>query len=159
MSNLRKAFALSVSDWILIAQACMWFGLVEVGLNCLSLKKLLQIIQREKDGQAGKERNNDSQEKGLRRLTPERVAYCAGLAARLHALDATCLKKALVLHAMLTRRGFNSQLLIGASRAEDGQLDAHAWLECHGKVLLGEATPGRYLTICALAGSTPRGCN
>ena len=159
MSNLRKAFALSVSDWILIAQAWLWFGLVEVGLNCLSLKKLLQIIQRERDGQAGNEEDDDNQEKVPRRPTPERVAFCAGLAARLHALDATCLKKALVLHAMLTRRGFNSQLLIGAARAETGQLDAHAWLECQGKVLLGEATPGRYLTICALVGSTLRGCN
>lgn len=155
MSNLRKAFVLSVSDWILIAQAWIWFGLVEVGLNCLSLKKLLQIIQREGDGQA----IDEKQEKELRRPTPERVAYCAGLAARLHALDATCLKKALVLHALLARRGIKSQLLIGAAKAENGQLDAHAWLECHGKVLLGEATPGRYLTICELAGSTLRGCN
>lgn len=155
MSNLRKAFVLSVSDWILIAQAWIWFGLVEVGLNCLSLKKLLRIVQREKDGQAVDEK----QEKELHRPTPERVAYCAGLAARLHALDATCLKKALVLQAVLARRGFKSQLLIGAAKAENGQLDAHAWLECQGKILLGEAAPGRYLTIGALADSTLRGCN
>ena len=151
MSKLRKAFALSASDWVLIAQAWTWFGALEVGLSCLSFQRLLRIVQR-----PGNLRTGTKQEGEPHRAIPERVAYCVGLAARLHAFDSTCLKKALVLYALLTRRGFDAQLLIGAARATKGQLDAHAWLECQGRVLLGEPAPGRYSTLCALAGSTLR---
>jgi len=54
------------------------------------------------------------------------------------------LRKALVLYALLVRRGIDAQLLIGVAKATNGQLDAHAWLECRGKILLGEPATGRY---------------
>jgi hypothetical protein len=147
MSKLRKALALSASDWLLIAQALMWFVAVEVGLRCLVLQKLLQIIQRPGNATTG------STEQGEPRVVPERVAYCVGLAARVH-WSATCLKKSLVLYALLMRWGFEARLLIGAARGTRGQLDAHAWLECQGKVLLGETALGQYTPLYAVAGST-----
>jgi hypothetical protein len=151
MSKLRKALALTASDWLLIAQAWTWLGAVEAGLSCLPLQKLLRIIQRPRNAPTV------SRELGeLQLVIPERVAYCVGLATRLHWSDSTCLKRSLVLYALLARRGFDAQLLIGAARATKGQLDAHAWLECQGKVLLGETSPGRYTTLYAIAGSRPR---
>ena len=152
MAKLRKALALSASDWLLIAQAWLWFGAVEVGLSFLPLRKLLRIIQR-----PGRPRRSARGEGELHRAIPERAARCVEVAARLPVPNSTCLRKALVLYALLTRRGFDAQLLIGAAKATNGQLDAHAWLECQGKVLLGEPAPGRYSTLCALAGSTLRG--
>jgi hypothetical protein len=74
------------------------------------------------------------------------------LVSRLHPLHATCLKKALVLYALLVRRGFEVQLLIGAAR-DGSRLDAHAWLEHQGRIILGAPTPGRYSTLCALENS------
>ena len=152
MSKLRRVFALSASDWVLLAQAWMWFVVVEVGLTCLPFQKALRVIQR-----TGIQRTFTAKE-GIQvhSTIPERAAYCVGLAARAHVLNSTCLKKALVLYALLARRGFDAQLFIGAAKAIEGQLDAHAWLECQGKTLLGEPAPGRYSTLCALAGSTLR---
>jgi Transglutaminase-like superfamily len=152
MSKLRKTLALSASDWLLIVRAWMWFGAVEVGLRFLPLQKLLRVIQRSA-------RPFAKGEGAPHRANPERVARCVELAARLHVPNSTCLRKALVLYALLTRRGFDAQLLIGAAKATNGQLDAHAWLECQGKVLLGEPAPGRYSTLCALSGSTPHATN
>jgi hypothetical protein len=149
MSRLRKAFALSASDWLLIAQTWLWFVAVEVGLGCLPLQKLLRIIQRPGKAQRGTKREEEP-----RHATPERLAYCVGLTTRLHLHDPTCLKKALVLYTLLTRRDFNAQLFIGAARATNGKLDAHAWLECQGKVLLGAPVPGRYSILCTLADAT-----
>jgi hypothetical protein len=74
----------------------------------------------------------------------------------MYPLNATCLKQALALCAVLARRGIQTQVFIGAARATEGQLDAHAWLECQGKVLLGEPAPGRYSTLCALSDSLRR---
>ena len=153
MSKLRKAFALSASDWVLVTKAWIWFGVVEVGLSCLPIQSLLRIIQRQTKLRTSTKKKEE--EKEPQRPSPERVAYCVGLAARMHVLDSTCLKKALVLYALLTRQGLDAQLLIGAARATKGQLDAHAWLECQGKVLMGEPSPGRYATLCSL-GSIPR---
>jgi hypothetical protein len=151
MSRLRKAFALSARDWFLVAQAWMWFGVVEVGLRCLPLQKLLRIIQRPGNTPTVTKKQREPQ-----RAVPERVAYCVGLAGRLHLFDSTCLKKSLVLNALLTRRGFDAQLLIGAARGTNGQLDAHAWLDCEGKVLLDGTMPRHYATLCSFAGSKPR---
>jgi hypothetical protein len=151
MSKLRKALALPASDWCLIAQAWIWLVAVEVGLSCLPLQKLLRIIQR-----PGNDSTGTNEQAAPQRVVPERVAYCVGLAARLHMFDSTCLKKSLVLNALLTRRGFDAQLLIGAARGTKGQLDAHAWLECQGKALPSEPAPGHYATLCTLAGSMPR---
>jgi hypothetical protein len=154
MTKLRKALALSASDWLLIAQAWMWFGAVEVGLSFLPLQKLLRVIQR-----PGRSRKGARGEGELHRTIPERAARCVELAARLHVFDCTCLRRALVLYALLTRRGFDAQLLIGAARATNRRLEAHAWLECRGRVVLGEPAPGRYSTLCALSGSTLHATN
>lgn len=43
----------------------------------------------------------------------------------------SCLARSLVLRWMLRRRGMKSELRIGV-RLIDGQLDAHAWIECAG---------------------------
>jgi hypothetical protein len=150
MSKARKALALSASDWVLVTKAWMWFGAIEVGLSCVPIQNLLRIIQRQT------KLRTSPREKEPPRPTPERVAYCVGLAARMHVLDSTCLKKALVLYALLTRQGFDAQLLIGAAKAAKDCLDAHAWLECQGKVLMGDTSHGHYATLCSL-GSTPRG--
>lgn len=154
MSKLRKAFALSASDWLLVTKAWMWFGAIEVGLSCMPIQNLLRIIQRQTKLRTSTRKKEE--EKEPQRPSPERVAYCVGLAARTNVFDSTCLKKALVLYALLTRQGFDAQLLIGAAKATKGQLDAHAWLECQGKVLMGDPSHGHYATLCSL-GSTPRG--
>ena len=148
MSRLRKAFALSASDCLFIAQAWKWLGLVEIGLTCLPLGKLVRIIHPQRPENLHRDGKRE-----LPHAVAERMAFCVELAARMYLLDATCLKKAMALCALLTRRGFDAQVMIGAARATEGRLDAHAWVECQGKVLLGEAQAGRYTVLCGLPGS------
>ena len=148
MPRLRKAFALSALDWLLIVQATLWFAVVEFGLCLLQFRNVLAMLH----GAKRSARNSHSQPSVVASGSPERAAYCVELASRLHPLHATCLKKALVLYALLARRGFEVQLVIGAAR--DGRrLDAHAWLEHQGRIILGAPTPGRYSTLCALENS------
>jgi hypothetical protein len=79
---------------------------------------------------------------------PERVAYCVELSSRFYPFRPTCLKKALVLCFLLRRKGFDIQVQIGAAK-DKGRLDAHAWVEHQGRIILGAPTPGRYATLCA----------
>jgi hypothetical protein len=57
---------------------------------------------------------------------------------------ASCLTQAIALRAMLARRGQPAVLNLGVRNPAYGRLDAHAWLEADGRVILGESGPGGY---------------
>ena len=49
----------------------------------------------------------------------------------------TCLTQALGTQVLLGRRGHLTLIHIGVAKGEEGRLEAHAWLESRGKVVLG----------------------
>jgi hypothetical protein len=144
LPRLSKALALSASDWLLIAQATLWSALIEFGLHFLPLRTVLPKVHRER--RSGREACDPMS------AIPERAAYCVEVASRLYPRQ-TCLKKALVLYSLLSRSGFDVQVQIGAAR-DRGRLDAHAWVEHRGRIILGASTPGRYASLCALGKSS-----
>lgn len=60
---------------------------------------------------------------------------------------ATCLTQALALQAMLGRAGTPSELRIGVARGKETEVDAHAWLECEGRVVIGDGQLERYVPM------------
>lgn len=50
---------------------------------------------------------------------------------------ASCLTQALAMRAMLGRRGVASTVLFGVAKRDDGTLEAHAWVEHAGRVVIG----------------------
>ncbi|MGA2383794.1 MAG: lasso peptide biosynthesis B2 protein [Gemmatimonadales bacterium] len=78
-----------------------------------------------------------------RRAAPQdldRVAWAvAAVARRLPGM--TCLVQSLAALALLRRRGYRPELHIGVRGRGSGAavpLDAHAWVECDGRVVAGE---------------------
>ncbi|MGH7649454.1 MAG: lasso peptide biosynthesis B2 protein [Gemmatimonadaceae bacterium] len=45
----------------------------------------------------------------------------------------TCLRRATVMAALLRRDGRDADVVIGARRRSNGELEAHAWLRCGGE--------------------------
>jgi len=139
--RLRKAFELSSSEWLLILWAALWLGLVEIGLRVLRFNTLIERLDQQlPPGRTLVARSH----------TGERFAYFVELASRLYPFEPTCLKKALVLYALLTRNGFHGQLWIGAAKSttEAGApIEYHAWVEHEGKVILGAANRERYIPL------------
>lgn len=68
---------------------------------------------------------------------------------------ATCLTQALAARLLLSRRGHDSRLEIGVSRAAGSRLRAHAWLETNNVVVLGGRDAAGYTPLSA----TPRSAN
>jgi Transglutaminase-like superfamily len=64
----------------------------------------------------------------------QRVARMVAAAARNGPWRTTCLEQSLVLLWLLNRRGIPARLRIGV-RKEEGELEAHAWIESGGVVL------------------------
>jgi hypothetical protein len=60
---------------------------------------------------------------------------------------ATCLVQALALRWMLRRRGIGCEFRVGASRSEYGEFEAHAWIECGGKLLIGAEPAPRFTPL------------
>jgi hypothetical protein len=50
---------------------------------------------------------------------------------------ATCLTKALAAKVLLEQAGQSAELQIGVAKSESGKIEAHAWVECQGKIILG----------------------
>jgi hypothetical protein len=61
-----------------------------------------------------------------------------------HVPGATCLTQALALQILLGRRGRATDLRLGIAHGEGRRLEAHAWLEADGEVLVGAAGRERY---------------
>jgi hypothetical protein len=86
-------------------------------------------------------------EKGQRR-----AAALVDRLGRLYPLQATCLKRSLVLLRILRRRGSPAELRLGV-RTADGEFSSHAWIECAGQLLLDEGRAGEF-ALLALPGQT-----
>ena len=126
--RLRKAWALSWADWCLLLQASSFFLAVELGVKLLPFKTLMVLLQRRG--------SVEGDELGQSTVSSDRVAYLVEVASRYHVLTPTCLKKALVCYRLLRKKGVEVELVVGATKVESG-LAAHAWLEHHGRVILG----------------------
>lgn len=78
---------------------------------------------------------------------PERIAWAVQAASR-YVPDAACLVQALAAQVLLARNGYQSDLRIGVA-LEQGVLQAHAWVESQGKVLIGGGPVLDHLTPLA----------
>ncbi len=67
-------------------------------------------------------------------LAAERIALLANIAGRRGVVSATCLRQAMLVQWWLRRDGLDAHLKIG-TRLQDGQFDAHAWVELDGQAL------------------------
>ena len=49
-----------------------------------------------------------------------------------------CLARALTTEVLMNRSGYTPELRIGIAQSKTGKLEAHAWIESQGKVLIGQ---------------------
>ena len=121
MTKLRKFSNLTWQEQRLLCRAAFLLVLAEVGLRIFPFRDLLNWAQRDS-------RRN----RAVMLTSPERVAWLVEAAARLSWLRSTCLRKALVLYALLKEQDQDARLMIGTTSRRDG-FRAHAWVEVDGK--------------------------
>ena len=91
----------------------------------------------------------------LAQFSPDRLAWAVQAAAR-RVPGATCLTQALALHRLLAKAGHRAEIHIGVAKGERGSLDSHAWVVCHGSVLVGDGGDlERYEPILSLRAEHP----
>jgi Transglutaminase-like superfamily len=139
MVRLRKFLRLSRDERRLVTSAAATLAIVRIALWTIpyaSVRRIVSVLAR-------------AARRDLRfpKPTAEQISWAVGAASSGIPGGANCLAKALAAEVMLSRFGYDCNLRIGVTKAVSGQLEAHAWLESDGKVLIGQFDLGRYRTL------------
>ncbi len=129
--KLRALLGLTRAEWGVLLQAWVLLLWVDLGLCLLPFPRLRAWAA---PGGLAYSRDIPAEE-ALAQIRG--IQSLVNSAANNHLYPMTCLRRSLVLQRMLRRRGILTELRLGV-RKEDGQLQAHAWLEYQGQPV-GEA--------------------
>lgn len=122
LRKLHRWVTLSPADKTAVAEAWVLLLLARIALARLDLARCERLLARLPTTLRGGPASRDA----------SRLGRWVGVAAAHQPGQARCLARALVLHAMLKRRGQAAELRIGVRRL-DRELEAHAWVECGGR--------------------------
>ena len=121
-ASRRKVATLAPLDLLLLRQALLSVVLVRLALWLVPWRHLAGSIDVAPENAPGT------------RPTVDRVVWAIAAASR-YIPRATCLTRALALHRLLSKHGYDSIVQIGVSK-DGGRFDAHAWVEHDGGPLL-----------------------
>jgi hypothetical protein len=79
----------------------------------------------------------------------DRVVWAVMVASRFTP-RASCLTQSFTAQVLLRRHGHPAELRLGIAR-DRGELDAHAWVESEGRVVIGNAELWRYSPLVSLS--------
>lgn len=122
MSSLRKWLRRAPVERRLLLQAWLLLGLIRVTLWLLPLRIVHRLLARQKPAAA--------------QASIEQIGWAVTIAS-VYLPFATCLPQALVAQMLLRRHGYPADLRIGVARDGDGRLEAHAWVEAAGQIVIG----------------------
>ena len=128
MARLSKFLRLPAAERRLLLKAVLLVWTVRFGLWLLPFRVVRQLLAK-LAAQSSNSKND----------APELVArdvWAVSVACR-YVPAATCLTQALATKVLLEHHGHHASVRIGVARSADGKLQAHAWLESDGRVVIG----------------------
>ncbi len=137
---MRKFLSLTWQDRCLLLSAAGWLAAIRLGLLCFPFAALRAAL-----GFAAR--------RGTLfhcQSSQERVAWAVMAAGRRQPFGRTWLARALAPQVMLARRALPCRFVIGVAKDAHGGLEAHAWLECGEKVLIGGPDVSRFTPLAKL---------
>lgn len=140
LKGVRTVRRMGRGDRLLILRSWLVLNAVRLGLWLLPfrvVRHLLTIL-------------SPSPDVGARTGSPSinRIIRAVTLSSHFSPGSAKCLARALTTQCLLHRAGYATELHIGVLKNDRGQLEAHAWLEYEGIVVMGRLdTLSRYTPL------------
>jgi hypothetical protein len=128
MGKLRRIFQRSSSDYVLLFRTFMLMTQVRLGLRFSNFQTLLQTL-----GLDYPIIQTPASPPSLRT-----ILWTVNCSSFYMPGNVLCLARALTTQVLLNRYGYTADLRIGVKRGETGDLQAHAWIEHHGNVIIGQ---------------------
>ena len=120
---------LEPEERLLVLEALVVVVAVRLGLWLLSFEKLRALVAQIRQRPSGLQ--------GYHSLSVDRMAWAVRAVSQ-YVPQATCLTQALAGQVLLGCRGHPTRLRIGVTKHLQTGLEAHAWLECDGRIVLGD---------------------
>lgn len=127
MNKLAKFLNLNKLEQQLLIQAYVLMTIIRLGLFFVSFQFLKSFL--EKIVQFKKTTNL--------KITTKDIAIAIYLSSRVSFGNVRCLAQALTTNTLMNIYGYPCQLHIGVAKGEDNRLEAHAWVEAEGEVIVG----------------------
>ncbi len=143
MRLARRLLRLPAADRRLLLAAFAAVVVVRAGLWILPFRSIRSVVARMGAGARGKPMAPPAR--------AERIAWSVERAASV-VPAASCLTQALAAKALLSRAGFPAELRIGVAREPGARLEAHAWVESGGRVLIGDHDLERFTVLPPMDG-------
>jgi len=126
---MHKFLRLASMDRHLLIKAVLLVGAVRLGLWLLPFRVLRRMLEIPKRKTAEFQKTNPA-------ASLDRFIWAVKVASQ-YVPAATCLTQAFATQTLLTRNGHPADLRIGVLKTQEGQLEAHAWVESNGKIVIG----------------------
>lgn len=154
MTLLARTRTLTRQEWLVLLEAAALTPVAAIAVAGLPLPRAVDFVH----AVSRSRRVRLSVRSGLPPLRLDRLSLLAGWSAS--RLGGRCLVQAIVLQAVLRRRGVRTEVVVGAAAGghEDArrprlqrEFAAHAWVEHEGRMLLG-AADAPYVALYRLTG-------
>ncbi|NJR40333.1 MAG: lasso peptide biosynthesis B2 protein [Leptolyngbyaceae cyanobacterium CSU_1_4] len=150
LHKLKSLAQMSGSDRLHLLSAFLLLLLIRLSLRLLPFRIVLKLVQK-LSNPGGVSRKNCS-------LLPpcypiSHIVWRVNVSSQYMPGGAKCLARALTTQVLLNQQGYLPDLRIGVAKATAGQLEAHAWVEYQGRVVMGQLNDlARYLPLPSLEG-------
>ena len=128
MKRLRSFLLLRFEDQKLLVKTWLILSAVRLALWTLPFRVLRRMVIEARPRAVG---NGDTDEQAI-----DRIAWAVKLSSE-YLPRATCLTQALTTLVLLKRGGGLGHLKIGVAKDDNGKLQAHAWVESNGRIVIG----------------------
>ena len=136
MRRLYKFFHLSLEDKILFFKAIVLVGVFKISLLIFPLKLVQQFV------------DYVTQELSKPKTIPqEKISWCIKTVGNYLLGPKSCLPVALAAKVLLKQNGYPATINIGVYKGNEINLEAHAWVESEGKIIVGEETMQYYTPL------------
>jgi hypothetical protein len=129
LSPLHKFLRLPTEDRWLLARSVLLVGAARLALWALPFNVARRLFAR------------SARQSRAPYPTTERIGWAISV-AKGFVPKGNCLPQALAAESLLTRGGYPVELRIGVAKTLDGRLEAHAWVESGGRLVVGDLTQG-----------------
>lgn len=121
-----KLARLTIADWRIAVQAAMLAAVAPIAVRSIGVDRTLRLTRGWRS---------------MRARHPPAEVTSRVVHAVTSRLGARCLTQSIVLHSLLARSGYETEVVLGASM-QSGGFRAHAWVERDGQVISAGGAAG-----------------
>ncbi|WP_081716949.1 lasso peptide biosynthesis B2 protein [Leptolyngbya sp. Heron Island J] len=130
MRRLNRLLKLSGSEFRVLLFACLLLNGIRLALFLFPFNSIRQRLTQFSTVWICQDENSP--------ISVRFIGWAIHIAGRYTLGTAKCLVRALTAQLLLTRYGYPHQLHIGVAKSAADTLEAHAWIEYQGRVIVGQ---------------------